>query len=89
MSTTGRAALPWLIVAQLIVTLSLLGFAYAVQDRAMQSLIVGAAIAHWLSESNKLGRQVADERMAQIIGNSSDAVTTAVVQTTASTPPES
>lgn len=69
---SGRA-LPWLIVSQLVVTLSLLGFAYAVADGGIQNLVIGATIAHWLNESGKLGRQVSDERLAKIIGNTDGA----------------
>ncbi len=84
MTSTGRAALPWLIVSQLLVTLCLLSFAYGVDDPGIRNIVIGAVIAHWLSESNKLGRQVSDERMAKIIGGGE--VTSAVVTATRTQP---
>lgn len=59
--TNGRS-LSSLIAAQLIVTLALLAFAAFVGglDTTTRSFIVGAVVGHWLTESPRLGKQVAE-----------------------------
>ena len=59
--------LSWLIVSQMVVTLALLGLAYAIgeNDPTTRSLIVGAVIGNWFKEGSHLGREVAEQRVAR------------------------
>lgn len=61
---TAMKGLSALIVSQLVVTLALLGFAFAQED-ATKALIVGAVIGHWLKEGTHLGQQVSEMRSAR------------------------
>lgn len=61
MSTTK--GLPWLVISQLLVTLSLLAFAFN-QTSDVKDLVVGAVIAHWLNETANLGRQLTGTTIA-------------------------
>lgn len=80
----SKTSLPWLILAQLIVTLALVGYAYAVRDAEISYVVIGAVIAYWLQESTHLGRQVSDQRVANIIGGGEGGAT--VVRRDASAP---
>jgi hypothetical protein len=81
-----KTGLPWLIFAQTSVTLALLSFAYFVHDGVTQNLVVGAVIAHWLSESMSLGRQVSDQRA---VNNASLSGSTTTATSEATAPPAS
>lgn len=61
-STAPSTGLPWLIISQLFVTLSLIGFAVIETGPGIRELIIGAVIGHWLKEGSVLGQQVAEAR---------------------------
>ena len=55
----------WLyVVVQAVVTVALLGFGWLMRDtdRTIASVVVTAAVAYWLGEAPRVGRQVLVER---------------------------
>lgn len=63
---TSNLAFVVLVLAQLVVTFGLLGFAFLTRETSpgVADVVVGAAVYHWLRETASLGRQAHELRQA-------------------------